>query len=310
MMLLDKHELTTRIKQLSAELGFDACGVAKADVLESDARYLKAWLHSGKHAEMAYMENYFDKRTDPRLLVEGAQSVVAVLLNYYPKEKQTGHLPQIAKYAYGKDYHELIKNKLHLLLKQIQQLTPEGQIWGRVFTDSAPVLERRWAVNAGLGWIGKNTSLINPRLGSFCFIGEIILNVELVYGEPMPDRCGSCSRCLEACPTGAIEKAQQLNAKRCISYLTIESKKPIPSEIKTLLGNRLYGCDTCMDVCPWNRFAKPTNNADLGPLNGITGMNKEQWLALSDDEFDLKFKLSPLRRAGLGKIKQTLMDCF
>lgn len=305
-----KQTFSNKIKAKALQLGFDACGIAKAHFLEADAHYLQTWLEEKNQAEMNYMANHFEKRTDPRLLVHNAQSVIVVLMNYYPQQQQAAHLPQIAKYAYGKDYHEVIKNKLHSLLEQIQSLMPEQKISGRVFTDSAPVLERRWAVNAGLGWTGKNSNLIHPKLGSFCFIGELIIDVELAYDEPLPNHCGTCTRCMDACPTRALGAPGKLNANRCISYLTIESKEAIPTELRPLIGNRLYGCDSCQDVCPWNRFAKGTTEPDLQPLNGILDMNKQQWLMLQEETFKETFKPSPLKRAGLKKIQQTLTDCF
>ncbi|MDR3706140.1 MAG: tRNA epoxyqueuosine(34) reductase QueG [Paludibacteraceae bacterium] len=305
-----KQIISNEIKAKALHLAFDACGIAKADFLEADAHYLQTWLEGENQAGMSYMTNHFEKRTDPRLLVLNARSVIVVLMNYYPLQQQAPHLPQIAKYAYGKDYHEVIKDKLRSLLEQIQDLIPGKKISGRVFTDSAPVLERRWAVNAGLGWIGKNTNLIHPKLGSFCFIGELIVDMELAYDEPLPNRCGTCTRCMDTCPTQALEAPGKLNANRCISYLTIESKEAIPAELRPLIGNRLYGCDTCQDACPWNRFAKGTNDPDLAPLNGILDMNKQQWIMLQEETFKETFKFSPIKRVGLEKIQQTLTDCF
>lgn len=299
-----KHNISQQIKESALQLGFDACGIAKLDFLKQDAVYLKNWLEKGNHAEMGYMANHFEKRTNPTLLVENAKSVVVVLLNYFPEKKQDSSLPQIAKYAYGEDYHILMKEKLFALLDEIRQLLNTTLSSARVFVDSAPVLERRWAERAGLGWIGKNTCLIHPNLGSFVFIGEIILDVELSYDNPIENRCGNCTRCLDACPSGALCKANQLNANRCFSYLTIEKKGAI--EDVDRLSNRLYGCDTCQDVCPWNTKAKPLHEKRLFPLTHLLSLTTTDWLTMNKDEFDILFQKSPLKRAGLDKLKSNL----
>lgn len=294
------------IKQEALRLGFDACGIAKADFLEEEAKALQSWLDKGYHAELGYMANHFEKRTDPRLLVENCKSVIVVLLNYFPKEKQNEDIPQIAYYAYGKDYHTIIKNKLHELLKHIQNLTLEQPVNGRVFTDSAPVLERAWAYKAGLGRIGKNTHLINNKIGSFCFIGEIILDLELEYDNPVKTGCGTCKRCIEACPTKALREPFVLDCNRCLSYHNIESKESIPADIARNLSNKLYGCDICQQVCPSNRGIPPRLCDELKPIPRLIEMSLDDWNRLSEEEFNLRFKDSPLKRAGYAKIKNNL----
>ncbi len=297
------------IKEKALQIGFDACGIARVDTLRNDAQYLSEWLNKGYHAEMGYMANHFEKRINPHLLVEGAKSVIVVLLNYFPPEKQSAHLPQIAQYAYGKDYHVVVKDKLHQLLDEIKTMYPEQTIAGRAFVDSAPVLERAWAVQAGLGWIGKNTNLIHPTLGSFVFIGELIINAEFdKYDTPLPDQCGTCERCLNACPTQALETAHCLNANRCISYLTIESKKDIPTGLAAKLGNRIFGCDTCQNVCPFNQDLDGNKIPEFAPSKSLFEMNFDDWKVMKEDEFEQEFADSPLKRAGLERIQKTLLS--
>lgn len=301
-------QLSQQIKSLAIELGFDACGIAKADYLAEDAAYLHDWLQKGKHGEMGYMANHFEKRVDPSLLVDGAKSVIVLLMNYYPSELQNPALPQIAKYAYGQDYHEVIRAKLNTLLASTNQLGHDTIISGRGFTDSAPVLERQWAVRAGLGWIGKNGMLINPSLGSFCFIAELIVNIELDYDKAQPDRCGVCSKCLKACPTQALEAPHQLNASRCISYLTIEKKGAIDVEFGPLLSNRIYGCDICLDVCPWNRYPKAHKQAEFAANKTLIELDQAAWQKMSGEEFNSLCSHSPLKRTGLDKLKENLKN--
>lgn len=302
---MDKALLSERIKAEALKLGFSACGIAQTDFLVEDALYLKRWLDEGKNGGMAYLERNREKRTDPRLLVENAQSVIVVLLNYYPSKIQDKALPQIAKYAYGKDYHTVIKDRLANLLQKINNLGLTKEIKGRLFTDSAPVLERRWAQRAGLGWIGKNCSLISPEFGSFCFIGELIVDIELEYDSAMTDKCGECSKCLEACPNKALEGAQQINANRCISYNTIESKEAIPSEFHATLSQRLYGCDICQDVCPWNKKATATKIAEFDAIPGLLELSAEEWAKMSEEEFKALLAGSAMERGGLKKIQET-----
>ncbi len=308
------------IKETALAVGFDACGIAKADALDEDAAYLKNWLANGNHGEMSYLARNFEKRTDPRILVPGCKSIVVVLMNYYPTEKQIFEAPQIAKYAYSKiDYHTVIKAKLNELEKQISEkfgndIVVENQ--QHLFVDSAPVLERRWAERAGLGWLGKHTQLIHPGLGSYCFIGILMLNVELEYDVPVRNKCGTCTRCMQACPTNAINDGS-IDARKCISYLTIENKNEIPSEFHSQLSNCILGCDICADVCPWNKkWAKPTTHDELlpavfsseKPINSILKWTYADWNTLTENEFNVVFGKSAVKRAGLLKLKQTLKN--
>jgi len=257
------------IKRTALSIGFDACGIAKAEALTEDAAFLRNWLNEGQHGDMNYLERNFEKRTDPRILVPGCKSIVVVLLNYFPAEKQILSAPQIAKYAYSEvDYHTVIKTKLNELEKQLCEVYGNEIVcadYQHLFVDSAPVLERRWAERAGLGWIGKHTQLIHPGLGSYCFIGILMLNVETEYDKPIRPRCGSCTRCMDACPTNAISNGS-LDARRCISYQTIENKKEISHEIQSNISNCALGCDICADVCPWNKkWAQPNLHPELLP---------------------------------------------
>ncbi len=306
------------IKKAALSVGFDACGIAKAEALHDDAAFMKSWLANGFHGEMSYLERNFEKRTNPRILVPGCKSVVVVLLNYYPTEKQIAEAPQIAKYAYSEiDYHTVIKAKLNDLENQICATYGAGVVCENhqhLFVDSAPVLERRWAERAGLGWLGKHTLLIHPGLGSYCFIGILMLNVETEYDVPIRNKCGNCTRCIDACPTRAINNGT-LEARRCISYLSIENKHEIPKEFHAQLSNCVLGCDICADVCPWNKkWAKPTTHNELTPKflssdvhqPSILKWNFEKWNAITADEFKAVFGKSALKRAGLSKLKQNL----
>jgi epoxyqueuosine reductase len=295
-----------QIKTKALEIGFDACGIARAELLEEDIAFLSSWLEKDYCAGMGYMKNYFDKRLNPTLLVENARSVIVVLLNYYPSQVQDDAVPQIAKYAYGKDYHVVMKQRLHQLFDEIQQLSPEKKISGRAFVDSAPVLERRWAARAGLGWIGKNTLLINPKVGSFTFIGELIVDVELDYDKPMENRCGDCEKCIKSCPTKALCEPYIVNANRCFSYQTIENKNDIPAELQDKLGNRLFGCDTCQQVCPYNKQIKGNKIKEFDCLSDILSMDKKAWEDITEEQFKQLFADSSLLRAGYKKIKATL----
>lgn len=293
-----------RIKQKAVELGFLACGIAKAQKLEAEEERLQNYLNLNYNGKMAYMSNHFDKRLDPTLLVPGAKSVVVVLLNYFPAKLQTGKgAPVISKYAYGDDYHLILKDKLQQLYQFIQvEIAP---VTGRVFTDSAPVLERAWAVQAGLGWIGKNGLLINQKFGSFFFIGELIIDLELEYDHPYEkEHCGSCNQCLSACPTNAFVSPAVLDARKCISYLTIELHDEIPSEFVPKLTKRAFGCDICQDVCPWNRRPEPSIHFEANSF--ILSVSKDDWLALDSDIFDDLFKKSAIKRAGFQKLIQNI----
>lgn len=290
------------IKQMALEIGFDACGIAQVSPIESEALYFDQWITDGCHAGMRYMENYRDIRLNPTGLVEGAKSIIAVALNYYPAQKLSDEIPHIAYYAYGKDYHIVVKEMLQrlwekLLLKSTSE-EPDQTPVARYFTDSAPILERYWAWKAGLGWIGKNTNLIIPGKGSFFFLGELITTCEVdVYDTPQANRCGNCTRCLEACPTGALEQERRLNANKCLSYLTIEHRGEIPTERAAQLGNRIYGCDTCQEVCPWNRFARPTQTTAFHPSSTLLSIRKEDLTELSREDYNRIFAQSAVKRA-------------
>jgi epoxyqueuosine reductase len=294
---------TEAIKKKALELGFADCGFSRAGFLSEDAPRLREWLDRNHHAKMGYMANHFEKRTDPTLLVEGAQSVISVLYNYYTDKKQKDpEAPVISKYAYGKDYHKVMKDLLFTLFDSIKEMFPGAA--GRVFVDSAPVLDRAWARQAGLGWIGKNSCLISRTSGSFVFIGEIILNQELEYNQiPESDFCGSCNRCVEACPTGAILDDRTLDSFRCISYQTIENRDEVSSELKGLLSGRIFGCDICQDVCPWNRKAKLHAEPLFEPSAALMEMTEDQWAALDREAYEKLFTGSPVQRAGLSKLQ-------
>ncbi len=288
---------TRSIKQWSKELGFSYCGIAAAVQLDDHARALEKWLHKGMHGSMQYMENHFDLRIDPRRLVPGAQSVITLLMNYFPQSVASTDGPKISKYAYGEDYHNVIRSKLHELLERIRENI--GAVEGRGFVDSAPVLERAWAEKAGLGWVGKNGNLITRSHGSFFFIATLITDLPLAYDNPyVKDYCGTCTRCIDACPTQAIQPDKVINGSQCISYYTIELKDEIiPDDYKGKFDNWMFGCDTCQDVCPWNRFSTPTEVPAFSPFAMIADLKTEDWQALSEESFKKIFKHSPLKRS-------------
>ncbi len=287
-------------------MGFNYCGIAKAQKLDEDAARLEAWLNNNHHGTMGYMENYFDLRIDPTRLVPGAKSVITLLLNYYPPEQQVPNTPRIAKYAYGKDYHSVIKEKLKELIQLIKDNV--GDINGRGFVDSAPVLERSWAQRSGLGWIGKNGNLINKQSGSFFFIATLITDLDLEYDDPMAkDYCGSCTRCIDACPTEAILPDKVIDGSKCISYFTIELKDQlIPDNMKGTFNNWMFGCDVCQDVCPWNRFSKPHTTPAMMPVNEILNFSLADWNDLTEESFKKIFRDSPLKRAKYSGIQRNL----
>jgi epoxyqueuosine reductase len=297
---------TTRIKEEAIRLGFSFVGVSKAEFLEEEAPRLEQWLSNNMHGKMSYMERYFDKRLDPRLLVDGAKSVLSLLLNYYPSENQTDpEAPRISRYAYGKDYHDVIKAKLKELLFFIREHI--GEVNGRGFVDSAPVLDRAWAKKSGLGWIGKNANLIHPQSGSYFFIAELILDIELEPDAPMRDYCGTCTRCIDACPTQAIIKPQVVDGSKCISYFTIELRESIPQEFAGQFENWAFGCDICQEVCPWNRFSSPTKIADFtSESSNLLSMSKQEWTEITREVFEQKFSDSPLKRTGYVGLKRNL----
>jgi epoxyqueuosine reductase len=291
---------------MARKLGFDYCGIAKAVKLEEDARRLEQWLHKGMHGNMQYMEHHFDLRTDPRKLVPGAASVITLLLNYYPSEQQPEGVPRISKYAYGMDYHEVIRAKLRSLLEGIR--TEIGEVEGRGFVDSAPVLERSWAVKSGLGWVGKNGNLITKGNGSFFFIATLITNLPLEADDPFTkDYCGTCTKCIDACPTDAILENKVIDGSRCISYFTIELKEAlIPDRMKGQFDNWLFGCDACQDICPWNRFSKATTENGFTPIPAIFNFTTADWESLTEETFKDIFRHSPLKRTKWTGIKRNL----
>jgi len=297
---------TQLIKQLALQHGFDHCGIAKAVKLDDDARRLEQWLHNGYHGDMQYMENYFDLRIDPSKLVPGAKSVITLLKNYYNPLEQQLQTPRISKYAWGSDYHEVIRKKLRDILETVHATI--GHINGKGFVDSAPVLERSWAVKSGLGWIGKNGNMITRHSGSFFFIATLIIDIELAYDDPFAkDFCGSCTRCIDACPTAAILPDKTINGSQCISYFTIELKDAlIPENMKGKFDNWMFGCDTCQDVCPWNRFSRPHTETAFTPIPEILNLSTKEWEAMSAETFSSIFKHSPLKRSKWSGIQRNL----
>ena len=299
----NKHSVF--IKKEAKRLGFDFCGISKAEFLTEEAPRLEKWLKENKHGEMKYMENYFDKRLDPRLLVDGARSVISLLYNYYPEQTQVTDAPKISKYAYGKDYHEVIKDKLNEFLFSLKQEI--GNVSGRAFVDSAPVMDKVWAAKSGLGWVGKNSNLINKQQGSFFFIAELIIDVELEYDGPIKDYCGTCTKCIDACPTEAIVAPYVVDGSKCISYLTIELKENIPTEFKDKMDNWAFGCDVCQDVCPWNSFSMPHNQAQFKNTNGLLNYTEAEWNDITEETFNFIFKNSAVKRTKYKGLKRNLM---
>ncbi|WP_445714970.1 tRNA epoxyqueuosine(34) reductase QueG [Flavobacterium sp.] len=288
------HHQTSIIKSESKRLGFLSCGISKAGFLEEEAPRLENWLNNQMNGQMSYMENHFDKRLNPTLLVDGAKSVISLLLNYYPPEIQNESSYKISKYAYGQDYHHVIKEKLKELLHFIQ--TEIGEVSGRAFVDSAPVLDKAWAAKSGLGWVGKNSNLITQKVGSFYFIAELIIDLELEYDSPTTDHCGSCTACLDACPTEAIVAPYVVDGSKCISYFTIELKDNLPQEMKGKFDDWMFGCDVCQDVCPWNRFSKPHNEPLFQSNRDILNFSKSYWEEITFDTFQKVFKNSAVKR--------------
>jgi epoxyqueuosine reductase len=282
------------------------CGIAKAMRLEDDERRLEKWLNKGMHGKMSYMENHFDLRVDPTKLVPGAKSVITFLMNYYPKEHQMQDVPKIARYAWGEDYHEVIRAKLKTILSKIEEKT--GEINGRGFVDSAPVLERAWALRSGLGWVGKNGNLITKSAGSYFFIATLIIDLALEYDDPfVKDYCGSCTRCIDACPTNAILPNKVIDGSKCISYFTIELKDAlVPKEMQGKFGDWMFGCDVCQEVCPWNRFANPHDEEKFKPIVEILEYSKKDWEALTEESFKKIFNRSPLKRSKFAGIQRNL----
>ena len=281
-----------------------SCGISKAGFLEQEAPRLEDWLNNNRNGQMSYMENHFDKRLDPTLLVDDAKSVISLLLNYYPGELQNSDSYKISKYAYGEDYHFIIKDKLKEFLFSIQSTI--GAVSGRAFVDSAPVLDKAWAAKSGLGWIGKNSNLLTQKVGSFYFIAELIIDLDLDYDNPTTDHCGSCTACIDACPTDAIVAPYVVDGSKCISYFTIELKENIPSEMKNKFDDWAFGCDVCQDVCPWNRFSKKHNEPLFDPNPEFLFMSKKDWREITEETFKVVFKNSPLKRAKFQGIKRNI----
>ena len=301
MYTMEKEKASRLIKDKALEIGFAACGMAEIATASSEIPYFDRWIANGGHAGMKYMENYRTLRFDPSGLVEGACSVISIALNYYPSVLQPAGNPQIAYYAYGEDYHVVMKRRMNLLLDFIREkvlpLYPGRDLQARCFVDSAPVLERYWAWKAGLGWIGRNTTLILPGKGSYFFLGEIVCNLPFAYDTPLKEsRCGTCTRCIDNCPTGALECCGYLNANKCLSYLTIENKGEIPEKESSRLGNRIYGCDTCQQVCPWNRFASPTGVEEFHPGEDLLALDHEQFKSLTREDYTRIFARSAVKR--------------
>lgn len=303
MPLIEKH--TKIVKEIAYELGFSFCGISKAGFLEEEAPKLEKWLNDGRHGKMAYMENHFDKRLDPTKLVEGSKSVVSLLLNYFPAHSQISDSYKISKYAYGQDYHDVIKNKLRLFLDEIRNRI--GEVDGRVFVDSAPVMDKVWAQKSGLGWVGKNGNLIRPQNGSFFFIAELIIDLELQPDGPIKDYCGTCSKCMDNCPTGALDIPYVVDGSKCISYLTIELKDELFSaEFNGKMQDWMFGCDICQDVCPWNRFSKPHSVVEFQPTAGLLEMKYEDWQDITQDVFSKLFSGSAVKRTKLSGLKRNI----
>jgi len=301
------HTYTQLIKTLASELGFSYCGISKAEFLTEEAPRLEEWLKRNYQGKMGYLENHFDKRLDPTLLVPGAKSVISLIYNYYPKEDLAKKNPdgfKIAKYAYGEDYHIAVKDKLKIFLDRIQEEI--GHVEGRAFVDSAPVHERAWAKKSGLGWIGKNSLLLNRNMGSFFFLAELILDLELEPDAPIKDYCGTCTACMDACPTDAIPEPYVVDGSKCISYFNIELKDEIPSSEKGKFENWMFGCDICQDVCPWNRFSKPHQEPKFHPHPDLEKMSQQDWTEITENVFKKLFKKSAVKRTKFEGLKRNI----
>jgi epoxyqueuosine reductase len=299
------RERTEFVKATAFRLGFSFCGISKAEFLQEEAPRLEEWLRRGYQGKMNYLENYFDKRLDPTLLVPDARSVVSLLYNYFPEKEVAVEGPfKVAKYAYGEDYHFVVKDKLKLFMDEIRQKV--GAVNGRAFVDSAPVMERAWAKKSGIGWVGKNSLLVNREAGSFFFLAELIIDLELEYDGPIKDYCGTCTACMEACPTDAIAEPYVVDGSKCISYFTIELKDELPDAMKGKFGNWIFGCDICQDVCPWNKFSKPHHERRFEPSEEIANMEENDWRDLTEEVFEKVFKDSPLKRTKWKGLKRNI----
>ncbi|WP_415865493.1 tRNA epoxyqueuosine(34) reductase QueG [Thalassobellus suaedae] len=303
-MINNKTKYTKLIKTEAKRLGFLSCGISKATFLEEEAPRLEKWLKNNMHGEMHYMENHFDKRLDPTKLVEGSKSVISLLLNYYPEKKQKESSFKLSKYAYGTDYHFVIKDKLKSLLNFIQE--DIGAVHGRAFVDSAPVLDKAWAAKSGLGWIGKHSNLLTQQVGSFYFIAELIIDLDLEYDSATTDHCGTCTACIDACPTEAITEPYVVDGSKCISYFTIELKDNIPTEFNGKFDDWMFGCDVCQDVCPWNRFSKAHNEPLFNPHPELLSMTKKDWEEITQDVFSKIFQKSAVKRTKFSGLKRNI----
>ena len=303
-MIENRAKHTALIKAEAKRLGFMSCGISKAEFLEEEAPRLEAWLNKNMNGEMSYMENHFDKRLDPTKLVPDSKSVISLLLNYYPEETQNPDSYKISKYAYGTDYHFVIKDKLKSLLHFIEEKI--GEVHGRAFVDSAPVLDKAWAAKSGLGWIGKNSNLLTKQVGSFYFIAELIVDLDLEYDRAVTDHCGSCTACIDACPTQAIVDPYVVDGSKCISYFTIELKNEIPTYAQDKMDDWMFGCDVCQDVCPWNRFSKPHNEPLFNPNPDMLSKSKKEWEELTQEVFSEIFKKSPVKRTKFSGLKRNI----
>ena len=301
---MNRAEASKLVKRLAKEQGFDACGISAAGFLEEEATGLENWLNAGFHGTMSWMERHFDERLDPRKLVPGAKSVISVVLNYFPNEGQRADAPKISKYAYGRDYHKVIRGKLKRMLLCIQDEI--GEVSGRGFVDSAPVMDRAWARKSGLGWVGKHSLLLSKGSGSYFFIGALIVDIELEPDGPTTDHCGSCTACIDACPTSAIVAPTVVDSNKCISYLTIEYKGALPSEYQEKLDDWVYGCDICQDVCPWNRFSTPHSEDDFNIRDSIQNNDWETWEEITHELWEEITKGSAMRRVGFDGFKRNL----
>lgn len=303
-MISNKRKYTNLIKSEADRLGFLSCGISKAEFLEEEAPRLEQWLKQNAHGEMRYMENHFDKRLDPTKLVEGSKSVISLLYNYFPEETQREDTYKVSKYAYGRDYHHVIKAKLKNFM---QTLNDEiGEVHGRAFVDSAPVLEKAWAAKSGLGWVGKHSNLLSKQTGSFYFIAELIIDLELEYDTPVTDHCGTCTKCIDACPTDAIHEPYKVDGSKCISYFTIELKDDLPKGYENQFEDWMFGCDICQDVCPWNRFSKPHNEPLFNPHPELLNMDKNEWEDITKDVFNEIFRKSAVKRTKYEGLKRNI----
>ncbi|QXP60204.1 tRNA epoxyqueuosine(34) reductase QueG [Olleya sp. HaHaR_3_96] len=304
-MIENKAKYTKQIKAEAQRLGFLSCGISKAEFLEVEAPRLENWLNNNMHGQMSYMQNHFDKRLDPTKLVEDSKSVISLLLNYYPSDLQKdSDAPKLSKYAYGKDYHEVIKTKLKALTNFIQEEI--GAVSGRAFVDSAPVLDKAWAAKSGLGWIGKHSNLITQKTGSFYFIAELIIDLDLDYDYATTDHCGTCTACIDACPTAAIVEPYVVNGSKCISYFTIELKDQLPNTMKGKFDDWMFGCDICQDVCPWNKFSKPHKEPLFNPHPELLDMTKKDWEEITEDVFKKVFQKSAVKRTKFNGLKRNI----